>query len=587
MSKLPKDLFDNLFEVIFEARSNPIPVCVFHESFQEKKRLTNQSIIDLTEKFAANLMALHPTLKNKNILISLDNQWEFLISFFACIQTGNYPVPVSSKSLMAAADYQELVSNVFDSSDAALIISCANHQKYLPIELQTKHLSTENLSKVNPHHFKFRTDFKADDRLFIQYSSGSTRIPKGVVLTHGNLISNLEQIKLGLNLDPKVDSSLSWLPLHHDMGLIGMVFSAIYNVGTTHVISPIDFIKSPYEWLKLAGTLKVSIINSPNSGYHTCLNKISDEEVRTLDLSQIRVALSGAEPVNATVTRNFTKKFSACGLHENVFLPVYGLAEATLAVTFPPLGQPVKSLRLHFSRLIENKIVENNSTDGSDLVEIVSCGPALHLTQVKIMDDADKELNECEIGRIMIGGNAVASGYYVKGNSLSPIVDTNGWCDTGDLGFLKNKNLYITGRKKDLVIINGKNISPHDLELRISLLPTLKMGRIVIFSCVLPNEVKEKVFVIAETNLLPRSKRNKLKKQVLNILSQIVPLSLDQIYFIPPFHTKKTTSGKVRRFLMKELLLKGEIGKYEKHFLRYYLAAKLFVFKMIVQNLKN
>lgn len=583
MSNFP----NNLFEVIAEACSNPLPVCVFHENFQEKKQLTNQSIIDLTEKFAANLMDLHPTVKNKNILISLDNQWEFLISFFACIQTGNFPVPVSSKSLMAAADYQELVSNIFESSDAALIISSAHHHKYLPTELQSKHLSTEYLNKETSHKFKFRTDFKADDRFFIQYSSGSTRIPKGVVLTHGNLISNLEQIKVGLNLDPKIDSSLSWLPLHHDMGLIGMVFSAIYNVGTTHVMSPIDFIKSPYEWLKLAGKLKVSIINSPNSGYHTCLNKISDEEVKTLDLSPIRVALSGAEPVNATVTRNFTKKFSSCGLHENVFLPVYGLAEATLAVTFPPLGEPVQSLRLHFSQLIENKIVENASSDISDVIEIVSCGPALYLTQVKIMDDDGHDLGENSIGRIMISGSAIASGYYVKGNNLSPIIEKNGFCDTGDVGFIKNKNLYITGRKKDLVIINGKNISPHDLELRISHLPTLKMGRIVIFSCVLPNEAKEKVFVIAETNLLPRSKRNNLKKQVLNILGKIIPLTLEQIYFIPPFHTKKTTSGKVRRFLMKELLLKGEIEKYEKNFLKYYLVAKLFVFKMIVQNLKH
>lgn len=574
----------NLFEIILNNISNPHPICVFHENYQLKKSLTCKDIIELTEIYAHNLNIKTSNVKNENIIISLDNQWEFLISFFACVQTGNYPVPVCSKSLMATNDFHELIINIGSASDAKFIITNEPTKKYLPNIYKTQFVSIDHLIKPCEKTFKFHSDFKSDDRLFIQFSSGSTNIPKGVIITHENLISNLLQIKEGLGLDPKIDSSLSWLPLHHDMGLIGMVFSAIYNLGTTHIISPVDFIKSPYAWLKLASDLKVSIINSPNSGYHTCNNKISDDELLTLDLKKIRVALCGAEPVNPIVLRRFEEKFSKCHLKPNSFLPVYGLAEATLAVTFPKVNEKVKTCKLNFNELIKNKItpIDDNSIEH---IEIVSCGKPLKNTQIKITDELGNDLFEEKIGQIMIKGPSISKGYYQSNHQIKEI-QKDGWCDTGDMGFIKDGELYITGRKKDLVIINGKNISPHDLEIKISHLKSLRMGRIVVFSTILPYEEKEKVFIIAESNILSRKKRAQIKKQICEILSPYIPITLEQVYLIPPFHMKKTTSGKVRRFLMKELFLSGDIKNYEQHFFNNYLKSKLFVFKFILKNIK-
>lgn len=578
--------YSNLLQIIASERNSAINSCVFHENFQLKESLNNDKIINLTESFAGLLEMKFPSVTGKNIIISLDNRWEFIISFFACTLTGNYPVPVASKTLMQKQDYLELLESIYEDSDAALIITTENVRKILPTNYHDKTVTIEELKENSSVRKLFRTDFDPQGPFFIQYSSGSTRFPKGVVVTHTNLMINLEQIKRGLNINPLVDSSLSWLPLHHDMGLVGMVFSAIYNQGTTHVMGPIDFIKSPYRWLKLASDLRVTIINSPNSGYHTTINKLTPEETKTLDLSHVRVAMSGAEPVNAKVIERFITKFTPAGLAPHAFFPVYGLAESTLAVTFPVLGEQVMVDRLSFTELRLNKVAPATNND-SDIIEIVSCGSPLPLTEVKITDAQKNTLPESMIGEILIRGASVSNGYYKKGGGIDSIKDEDGWCNTGDLGYLKNNNLYITGRKKDLIILNGKNISPHDLELKVSQVPSLRMGRIVIFSCMLPGQEKEKVFVVAECPILSKKKRQKIKHDAAIILGKFVPAETDQIFLVPPFHIRKTTSGKVKRFLMKELLLNGQIQRYENMYLKNYLKSQLFILGFIMKNVAS
>lgn len=573
----------NLLEIIHAQRELSVSTCVFHENFQVKEALTNKKTIEYSELYGGLILDRFPGLKTRNIIISLDNKCEFILSFFACVITGNYPVPLASKTLIQKLDYLELLENVFNNSEAALIITTASAKKILPEKYQAITITVEELKQNLTLRSPWRTDFNPDQTFFIQYSSGSTSTPKGVVLSHQNVMTNLEQIKRGIKLDPARDSSLSWLPLHHDMGLIGMVFSAFYNSGTTHVMGPIDFIKSPYLWLKLASDLRVTIINSPNSGYHTTISKLTPEELKTLNLTNIKVAMCGAEPVNASVIEGFMTKFIPTGLNPHAFFPVYGLAESTLAVTFPVLGEKVQVDRLSFSSLTCSRIVPVKTRD-SDTIEIVSCGSPLHLTEVKIADANGSPLPEASIGEILIKGPSVSRGYYKEGK-IDPIQDKEGWCNTGDLGYMRNNRLFITGRKKDLIIVNGKNISPHDLELKVSQVPSLRMGRIVIFSCLLPGEEKEKVFVVAECPLISRKKRSKVKHEATLILSKVLPCTSEQVFLIPPFHTRKTTSGKVKRFLMKELLLTGEIGKYEKYYLKNYLKSKVFILGFIMKNI--
>lgn len=531
------------------------PACHFYEDFKLVRSLTYKDILENANKYACYINNNYPEYGNKNILISLETSAEFVFSFFGIILSGNIPVPITSKTLILESDYNNLLKHITNTAKSDLILS----DKKVDIPGVTT-LLTKDLNSYRKERLFGKKEI--GNTAFIQFSSGSTQLPKGVEITHENILHNLEQIKKGMKVTDK-DITFSWLPLHHDMGLIGILLSSLYTHAKAHMMPPVDFLKSPINWLKLLTKTETTIIVSPNSGYKTCTTQIKSYKENDINLSNIRLALSGAEQVNYDVCSNFQKDLAPFGLRENVIFPVYGLAESTLAVSFHEINTPIDFLKVDKDSLQREMKIKQSPT--SEL-RIVSCGKVLDGTQIKIK----KDQKDSEVGEILLKGPSIALNYYNKESHLT----SDGWLKTGDLGFIQNDLLYIVGRTKDMVIIAGRNIAAHDIEYKASQCANLKMGRIAAFST-LDKSNNEKVVIVAETDLYLKSKREELKKEISKKLSSLVPITSKEIHLVPTRLLKKTTSGKVRRHYVKKCYLSDNVKDWENSFIKLQLKSDL------------
>ena len=361
---------------------------------------------------------------------------EFISAFFGCLYAGVIPVPVYPPSVTHLKEAVNHITNVVNDSGAKAILTShkifqiASSLSSIPM-IVTDVFNLESFVPVEP------TD---DSIAFLQYTSGSTSLPKGVVITHGNLTHNLQTIIKTFGLTKKT-VNVSWLPFYHDMGLIGKVLCTIYLGANGVIMSPLHFLQRPIRWLKAIDKYKAEISAAPNFAYDYCVRKIRNDELKGLDLSSWRLALNGAESVSKETMDAFSKRFKSHGFDPNAFKPVYGLAESTLLVSASK-GTP--------------KIVNNT----------VSCGDIVGDQQVIIVDpDTNFECLYGEIGEIWIAGNSVTTGYWNKENFDSKLITGEGpYLRTGDLGFIVDNELFISGRLKDVIIIMGRNYYPQDIE---------------------------------------------------------------------------------------------------------------------------
>ena len=545
-----------------------------HETFQDKKILHFYKRYELTSSlsyediylsslnYARNLKSI---IKEKRIpvLISLETSQEFVYSFFGILMAGHIPVPVVTSSLMLPKDFSELIEHILTEAKTSYMIS------NLPCKIKNlNHISIEKLYQPNSSSFEI-SQIETSDICFLQFSSGSTQKPKGVAITHKNIMTNLAQISEGMQTKSH-DKICSWLPLYHDMGLIGVLLSTLYCGGTAHLMSPLDFIFSPFKWLKLISKNQVSIMVAPNAAYASCVKKIKDQELSMLNLSSIRLALSGAEPVSENVCARFQKHFKKAKLKADVMFPVYGLAEATLAVTFPKLDAKFHSLKIDENCLNKSQKVKILDNENSDHITTVSCGYPLSGIQLEIRKD-NVVCQENEVGEIYLTGENVAKQYFNKKGHLQ-----NTWLPTGDLGFMNKGMLYIVGRIKDLIIINGKNIAANDLEAKASFNSQyIKQGKIVAFSTLISGQ--EEVKMAIEVCRLDKNLHQKIREEAATKLGSIIPITPKDIYITPPLCLKKTTSGKVKRYEAKMGFAQGKIQHWQKYYTFYYLRSTLIM----------
>jgi fatty-acyl-CoA synthase len=396
-----------------------------------------------------------------------------------------------------------------------------------------------------------------DDIGYLQYSSGSTRFPHGVAVTHRSLLHNLRGHALGLQMEPK-DRVISWLPWYHDMGLVGCLLSPVANQISADYMKTEDFARRPLAWLDLVSRNPGNSISySPTFGYDICARRISSQ-TRTgerFDLSRWRIAGNGADMIRPDVMQAFVDSFSDAGFKANAFCPSYGLAEATLAVSLMPPGEGIR-----LELVEESQLSGAAAEDGEDRPKryraIVNCGRPLEGMEIEVRDGAGNILPDREIGKVWTRGQSVMVGYYRDPESTDACM-VGGWLDTGDMGYLSGGYIFIVGRAKDMIIINGRNHWPQDIEWAVEQLPGFKSGDIAAFAITGPTG-EEQPAVLVHCRVSDLQERSRLKDDIKERVRAIIGMS-PVVELIPPRSLPRTSSGKLSRTKARNLYLSGEI----------------------------
>lgn len=526
---------------------------------------------DLDQRSRAIAALLQANAKEGDrILLFFSPGLDFVAAFFGCLYAKTIAVPVYpphparlEKTLVPAyriiSDARPAVAlmpaALFDAIKAEKSTAAAFAGMVL---LATDDPSIDGNEK--PYQLP---QFNQNDLAFLQYTSGSTTVPKGVMVSHSNLLHNLDAIKQSFGHSEK-SHAVIWLPPYHDMGLIGGILQPLYAGFAATLFPHLLFLQRPLRWLQAITKYRATTSGAPNFAYDLCVQKIKPEQRDLLDLHTWDVAFNGAEPVLEKTLAQFATYFAPCGFRQEAFLPCYGLAEATLLVTGGPKCRPIVKQHLSGSALARNKV--HLSTENSpDIRTVVSCGRNLSNQEIRIVNPETAE--PCavdEIGEVWIRGTSVAAGYWQ--NIAATTSSFGAWLGngkegpflrTGDLGFLKDGELYITGRLKNLLICEGKNHYPHDLERTVeeshpAILPTGS----AVFAL---NENPERIVVVAEIKHRPDVKTDEVVKAIRSAISVGHGIHVDDVRLTNPGGIPKTTSGKKKHFLCREHYLTGTL----------------------------
>jgi 1-acyl-sn-glycerol-3-phosphate acyltransferase len=404
------------------------------------------------------------------------------------------------------------------------------------------------------------TEGSATDPALIQYTSGSTGSPKGVLLTHANLLANIRAISAGVALLP-TDVGVSWLPLYHDMGLIGTWLCALVQGVPIALQSPLSFLARPERWLWTIHQRRGTLSAAPNFAYELCVRKIPDAALEGLDLSSWRCALNGSEPVSPDTLERFARRFERYGFRREALMPVYGLAECAVALSFPPPGRGplVDSVaRTPFER--ESRALPVGARE-SGALRFVSVGVPLPEHELRIVNGTGDDVPERTVGRLVFRGPSVMAGYYRSPEMTRSVTLPGGWIDSGDLAYRAAGELFITGRIKDLIIAGGRNIVPQEVEEIVGSVEGVRKGCVAAFGVADEALGTERLVVVAETRLTDRDARSKLDEAIVARVSEGIGLPPEQVLIADPGSVLKTSSGKIRRGATKELYTSGRLGR--------------------------
>jgi fatty-acyl-CoA synthase len=523
----------------------------------------------MSARFGGALQALG-LRKGDRVALILPNNDDFVLSFLGAIRAGIIPAPIYPP--MALGQLQAYLDNtrhIVAKSGARVLVTTAKIKRLLGtvqaacpaleqvVAIEGIRESTEPLraEKVG-----------LDDVAFIQFTSGSTSRPKGVTLTHANLAANIKCIMQdGLRSGPD-DVGISWLPLYHDMGLIGFVLAPLYHLVPIVYIPALLFLKRPVSWFQTITRHKGSIAYAPNFAYALCIKRIKPAELEGLDLSTWRVAGCGAEPIRPETLEGFASTFSKIGFRKEALLPSYGMAESALAVAFTELGEGIKTLAVNGPELWEQGKVRVVPEDDDSAVRLVSCGREFpeHTIRVFEPNDATSErpLAEDAVGELRVGGPSLMRGYWEDAERTRDSF-AGDLLKTGDLGFLHDGHVFVCGRSKELVIVNGRNYYPQDMEWEASKVAGVRRGNVVAFGARDPSGVerdRERVILAFEVQEPERMGQTAtLVAEVRRAVQEGMGLTLDDVIPLLPGALPKTSSGKLQRAKARELYETGEL----------------------------
>jgi fatty-acyl-CoA synthase len=500
--------------------------------------------------------------KGEPVALILPDAVEFVPTFLGVAQAGAVPVPLYPPMGMGQlGGYIDHCKHIVGASRAKILIT--NRQVRAVIGKLHDHApdlrEMITYADLEGKAAQYRDPgLSIDDPCFIQFTSGSTNKPKGVVVTHANLAHNCYAVmRHGLDSNDD-DRGVSWLPLFHDMGLIGFAIAPIHHKVPVTFMSPMTFLKRPVTWLEILSKHRGTITYGPNFSYAITEKRVRDKDMAGIDLSSVRVAGCGAEPIQADTLRSFAKRFGKWGFKESAFVPSYGMAEYTLAIAFST-GVPVDKVRAE--KLWAEGIAEPTERD-DDAVEIIHCGKAFPNHGIRIVHTETREvLPDRRVGEIEVSGPSVMTGYFENPEKTRETVNEEGWLRTGDLGYLVDGKVFICGRAKDVIIVNGKNYYPQDLEWAGSEVAGVRAGNVIAFPGHKEGLGREAVIVVAETK--EAEGREKLAADIKTHIATVTGLTVDEVVVVDAGTIPKTSSGKLQRAKARTMFEQGEMKKRE------------------------
>jgi acyl-CoA synthetase (AMP-forming)/AMP-acid ligase II len=506
------------------------------------------------------------------VALMLPTGRDFYFSFLGILLAGALPVPIYPPvSASYMEEYAERQSDILRNADVRALLTFRQAERLARLlkpqipslkivvraDKLVKEINGKPLAVVDP---------SPEDIGLIQYTSGSTGNPKGVTLTHANLISNVRAIGEGVGVH-SADVVVCWLPLYHDMGLIGCWLFALCHGLPMVSISPLAFLRRPERWLWAMHAYKGTLSPAPNFAFELCVRKVSDDDIEGLDLSHWRVALNGAEPVNPETLERFLQRFSARGFLPGAMMPVYGLAENTVALTFHERNQPPRID--HIEREVFQQKHRAVSMDGlgtrsgasDEHLSFVSVGRAILGHEVRVVNDDGQGVEERVEGNIEFKGPSVTPGYFRNPEATTAIRTEDGWTRTGDLGYCAEGDLFITGRSKELIIKGGRNIYPQEVETVAAGVEGIRAGCVAAFSIPNLKTRGEGLVVVAETREAGTEIQKRLAAEIRKSVATVVKISPDDIRIVSPRAIPKTPSGKLRRAECRRLYLEDALDR--------------------------
>ncbi|WP_434033792.1 AMP-binding protein [Cupriavidus sp. a3] len=496
------------------------------------------------------------------VALMLPTGRDFFDVFFGALYAGCIPVPLYPPArLSQIEDHMRRSAGILANAEAAILVTAPPAKPLLRLlrpqcAALRQILAPADLSAAGdaPSDAWRR---RADDIAFLQYTSGSTGNPKGVVLTHASLLANLRAMERAAHVTA-ADVFVSWLPLYHDMGLIGACMGSLQVGFRLVLLSPTDFLTRPASWLWAIHQHRGTLSAAPNFAYELCASKIDEKDLAGLDLSSWRLAYNGAEPVSSETIDSFTARFARYGFDRAAMTPVYGLAECSVGLAFPPAGRGPCVDQVDRETLARQGIARAPDRSERKALKLVSSGLPLPGHQIRIADLAGHELPERSLGHVQFQGPSATTGYFRNPDATAGLFD-GPWLKTGDMGYIAAGELYLAGRLKDIIIRAGQHLFPQELEEAISRVSGVRKGGVAVFPATDARSGTERLVVLAETLEENDDARSQIRTEISHLAVDLMGMPVDEVLLAPPRTVLKTSSGKLRRAACRELYERGEI----------------------------